>query len=141
MYEIIRIELSLDYDRNLHLPFIRNETTIAIHHQSMIAGSVGDALHVEAGHQYDITVNKITTNLLPEPYKSHCFDYSGRKDDIGSRKQCIDYCVLDLYKDKCNCVPIYLTNTLQLLNQSSNPICTHKVHVLHKARPQNSINS
>lgn len=127
LYEIIRIELVLDFERFLSLPFVRNETTIAIHHQNVVSDSVADALRLEAGHRFDITVHKITTNLMAEPYKSQCFDYSRRKDGIGSRKQCIDYCTLKLYKDKCDCIPIDLSDTLQLLSPRQSVICTHKV--------------
>ena len=127
LYEIIRIELSLDSERYLSFGFIENQTTIAIHHQNMIANDDSESQLIEAGHQYDITINRISTKLLEKPYKSSCYDYNKKNNGIESRKQCIDYCVIDLYKNKCNCIPIHLSNTLQLLNLSSKTICSRKV--------------
>ena len=125
--EIIRIEFNLNLDRYLTLGFIENQTTLAIHHQNMIANDESESQLIEAGHQYDITINKISTKLLEKPYKTSCFDYNKKNKEIESRKHCIDKCIIDLYKAKCRCIPIHLTNTLHLLNASSQTVCGRKV--------------
>ena len=82
---------------------------------------------LEGGHKYDISINKISTKLLEKPYKTMCYNYDKKYSEIKSRKQCIDDCVLRLYKDNCNCIPTHLTNTLQLLNSSANTVCSRIV--------------
>ncbi|XP_054157130.1 uncharacterized protein LOC128955480 [Oppia nitens] len=77
-----------------------------------------------AGHRYEFTVNRIVSKLLEKPYKTSCHWYGKWGNGIQSRHQCIDNCVIGLYRDKCRCLPIHLTNTVMLLNASEPTVCT-----------------
>jgi len=125
--EILSIEFKLDFHKYLTLGIIENYTTLAIHHQKMLPNMGTERQLIEFSQQYDITINMISSKLLPKPYKTMCHYYNSRNNGIMSREDCIDNCVVDLYRDKCECRPYYLTNAIQLLNSSTQSVCSRQV--------------
>ncbi len=125
--EIMSIEFKLDFNKYMTLGFIENQTTLAIHHQKMLPNKETRTQSIVGEYQYDITINKILSKLLPKPYKTMCHYYNGKNNGLMSREDCINNCVVEMYKEKCQCRPYYLTNAIQLLNSLNQTVCSRQV--------------
>lgn len=153
--DILRLEI--DFGKLNSLDEV--EASIAIHHGNELPNSWHRVSKIKPGNKYLTSFSKIIEKRLPPPYKTQCKDYTikvdyaptngnyndtdngesqndnnmGRDFSIRSQYECIDQCLLDLYRQKCNCLPADINIRRQLLKPTdsfcTNAKCQHlRIH-------------
>lgn len=127
------------------------EASVSIHHGNELPTSWHRVSKIKPGNKYITSFSKITEKRLPPPYETKCKNYgikvdyaedsnsnetdeaAGRESSVRSRYECIDQCLIDLYRQKCNCLPADINIRRQLLKPTdsfcTNPKCQQlRVH-------------
>lgn len=134
------LRLEIDFGRNTLIDDI--EASVSIHQGTELPNSWQKVSKIKPGNKYMASFSKIVEKRLPSPYVTACKNYGYREEatqsEVGnssspvamdrntarSRYECIDQCLLDLYRQKCNCLPADINIRRQLLKPSDS-FCTN----------------
>lgn len=142
------VRLEIDFGKSTLADDI--EVSMAIHQGNELPSSWQKVSKLKPGNKYMTSFSKIIEKRLPSPYSTKCRMYGMKEDDDGmdsrngssnatpsmnnsknrsvrSRYECVDVCLLELYRQKCNCLPTDISIRRQLLKPTdsfcTNPKC------------------
>src|SRR5437899_3281622 len=68
--------------------------------------------------RYEIHFSVTTAKLLKSPYRTRCYDYQSARPEghAISADQCVNACLLKIYRERGNCLPFHRRIRLTLSN-------------------------
>ncbi|RWS26743.1 Amiloride-sensitive cation channel 5-like protein [Leptotrombidium deliense] len=126
--DLVSFEIDFPEAQREHY-FEDREATFMLHQANELPNFNGKITKLKPGQDYIISYSKTTEKRMKPPFKPGCQSYnnyasrdSDNKYFIGSKRECINHCIINSYKENCQCLPSNL-NIHRDLIYSSDVFC------------------
>lgn len=140
------VDILIDFEPFDYADFERDVGGKLIIHSTAHVGSPLDSTHlISPGHSYDVIVERTVSRRLPPPYKSQCRDYIKLNSDAFRRQNdtpatveldrtsCFRNCMARLTIEQCNCWPVEVPYSGNVVNGSGEiSYCLWGSNLLHR---------
>ncbi|RWS14527.1 Amiloride-sensitive cation channel 5-like protein [Dinothrombium tinctorium] len=123
------VSIEIDFPESVNDQFYEDrEATLIIHQANELPNFNQKLSKIKPGQDYIISFSKITEKRMQPPFRPGCKAYNSRVRDaeskyyISSRRECVNSCIIRLYREYCQCLPSNL-NIHRDLIYSSDAFC------------------